>query len=57
MAERFRAGGHWLVTVVEVGAGPDAGEGRRAGDRLVACAQTPEDAARIVRALNAMEAA
>lgn len=41
--------------VIEIGAGPKDREGRRVGDRLMACAQTPEDAERIVAALNATE--
>lgn len=55
MSERFRTGGHWPVTVIEIGAGPEDREGRHVGDRLMACAQTPEDAERIVAALNATE--
>lgn len=57
MPDRFRTGGHWPVTVIEIGNGAPTGEGRREGDRLMACAQTPEDAARIVAALNATESA
>lgn len=56
MPERFRVGGHWaqgpgLVTIIEVGTGPETGEGRRQGDRLMTCASAL-DAARIVEALN-----
>ena len=54
---RYRVGGHWRVTVVEVGDGPaeDLNGIRREGDRLMACAQTAADAQRIVDALNRME--
>lgn len=54
MPDRYRVGGHWPVTVIEVGGGPEEAEGRRDGDRLMACAQSPEDATLIVAALNAM---
>jgi hypothetical protein len=52
---RYRVGAHWGVTIVELGDGPMTGEGRREGDRRIAVAQTPEDARRIVDALNAQE--
>lgn len=52
--ERYRTGAHWPVTIIEVGAGElDEQSGRREGDRLMGVAQTPGDAARITRALNA----
>lgn len=50
----YRQGSHWRVTIIEVGAGPETGEGRREGDRLVAVAQTEQDAELIVLALNAV---
>ncbi len=56
MTDPYRTGGHWPVTVIEVGTEPVTGEGRREGDRLMATAQTPEDAQRIVAALNAARA-
>jgi hypothetical protein len=52
MSDRYRVGGHWGVTIVEIGDGPLLAEGRRGGDRLVAVAQTEDDAALIVAALN-----
>lgn len=43
-----------LWTIVEQGTGPLDGQGHRPDDRLVGCAK-PEDAERIVRAVNAFE--
>lgn len=50
---KYRVGAHWGTTIIEIDLieTPDA-EGRRPSDRLVALAQTPEDAARMVRLLN-----
>jgi hypothetical protein len=49
----YRVGNSWGVTIVECESGevPDA-YGRAPSDRLMGTAQTPEDADRIVTALN-----
>lgn len=50
----YRVGSSWGVTIVESDDAEEQDEhGRRPSDRLVGTAQTPEDARKIVDALNA----
>jgi hypothetical protein len=54
--KRYRVGSHWGVTIVETENDlPDDVTMRHENDRLIAVAQTPEDARRIVAALNGDE--
>jgi hypothetical protein len=50
----YRVGNHWGITIVEADrdAPVDPATGRTKTDRLIGMTRTPEDAERIVTALN-----
>jgi hypothetical protein len=51
--KRYRVGSSWDVTIIETDNDlPDGVVMKHENDRLIATAQTPQDASRIVRALN-----